>query len=48
MKTQTAIRIKDRDLEALIKLAKKDDEPVSVLIRQAIREYLDRRLGVKS
>jgi predicted transcriptional regulator len=44
-KTLTAVRIKNQDVEALAKLAKKDDEPMAVLIRQAIREYLDRRLG---
>jgi predicted transcriptional regulator len=38
-----AVRIKERDLKELTKLARKDDETVSFLIQQAIREYLDRR-----
>jgi predicted transcriptional regulator len=37
-----AVRIKERDLEALKKLAKKEDETVSFLIQQAIREFLKR------
>jgi predicted transcriptional regulator len=42
-KKLTGIRIKERDLAELEKLAKKEDETVSSLIRQAIREFLDRR-----
>lgn len=44
-KTLTAIRIKERDLQELEVLAKKEDETVSSLIRVAIREFLDRRKG---
>jgi predicted transcriptional regulator len=43
VKTLTAVRLKDRDLKELEKLAKKEDETVSFLIRQAIREFLDRK-----
>jgi Ribbon-helix-helix protein, copG family len=43
VKTLTAVRIKDRDLKELEKLAKKEDETVSFFIRQAIKEFLDRR-----
>lgn len=39
-----AVRIKERDLKELVKLAKKEDETVSFLIQQAIREFLDRRV----
>lgn len=46
-KTLTSVRIKERDLEALKKLAKKEDESVSYFIQQAIREFLDRHKGVK-
>jgi predicted transcriptional regulator len=42
-KKLTGVRIKERDLEELERLAKEDDETVSFLIRQAIREFLDRR-----
>jgi hypothetical protein len=42
-KTLTAVRLKDRDLKELEKLAKKEDETVSFLIRRAIREFLDRK-----
>lgn len=38
-----AVRIKERDLKELAKLAKREDETVSSLIQQAIREFLDRR-----
>ena len=38
-----AVRIKERDLKELAKIAKKEDETVSSLIQQAIREYLGRR-----
>jgi predicted transcriptional regulator len=43
VKKLRAVRIKERDLEELEKLAKKEDETVSFLIQQAIREFLDRR-----
>ena len=39
-----AVRIKERDLKELVKLAKKEDETVSFLIQQAIREFLERRV----
>jgi len=42
-KKLTGVRIKERDLEELERLAREDDETVSSLIRQAIREFLDRR-----
>ena len=42
-KKLTGVRIKERDLEELERLAKDDDETVSFLIRQAIPEFLDRR-----
>jgi hypothetical protein len=38
-----AVRIKERDLKELAKIAKREDETVSSLIQQAIREYLERR-----
>jgi hypothetical protein len=40
-KTLTAVRIKERDLDALKKIAKKEEETVSSLIQTAIREFLD-------
>jgi predicted transcriptional regulator len=43
VKKLTATRIKERDLKELERLAKKEDETVSSLIRQAIREFLDRK-----
>jgi predicted transcriptional regulator len=42
-KKLTGVRIKEPGLEELERLAKEDDETVSLLIRQAIREFLDRR-----
>jgi predicted transcriptional regulator len=42
MKKLTAVRIKERDLEELERLAKKEDETVSSLIRIAIAEFIDR------
>jgi predicted transcriptional regulator len=45
VKKNTAVRIKERDLLELEKLAKKEDETVSSLIRQAIREFLERKHG---
>ena len=47
VKKLTATRIKERDLKELEQLAKKEDETVSALIRQAIREFLDRKSGGK-
>jgi len=38
-----AVRIKERDLKELAKIAKREDETVSSLIQQAIREFLNRR-----
>jgi predicted DNA-binding protein len=43
VKKLRAVRIKDRDLEELKKLSKKEGETVSFLIQQAIREFLKRR-----
>jgi predicted transcriptional regulator len=43
VKILIGVRIKPRDLKELEKLAKKEDESVSFLIRQAIKEFLDRR-----
>ncbi len=43
VKILTAVRIKERDQKELERLAKKEDETVSSLIRQAIREFLDRK-----
>jgi len=42
VKKLRAVRIKERDLEELKKLAKKEDETVSFLIQKAIREFLDK------
>ena len=43
VKTHTAVRIKERDLLELEGLATKEDETVSSLIRQAIREFLAKK-----
>jgi predicted transcriptional regulator len=43
VKELRAVRINEKHLEELAKLAKKDGETVSFLIQQAIREYLERR-----
>jgi len=43
VKRNTGVRINEKHLEAIAKLAKKDGESVSFLIQQAIREYLERR-----
>lgn len=43
VKRTKAVRINERHIEELEKLAKKDGETVSFLIQQAIREYLERR-----
>lgn len=48
VKKNTAVRIKERDLDELEKLAKKEDETVSSLIRQAIREFLDRKKAINA
>ena len=47
VKTHTAVRIKERDLVELKKLAQKEDETVSSLIQQAIREFLDRKKAAR-
>jgi predicted transcriptional regulator len=41
-KTLTAVRIKDRDLEALGEIATAEDETVSALIRKAVEEFIQR------
>jgi predicted transcriptional regulator len=41
-KTLTAVRFKERDLAALARLAKKEDETVSSLIRRAVEEFVKR------
>jgi hypothetical protein len=41
-KTLTAVRIKERDLEALEKIAAAEDETVSALIRKAVEEFIQR------
>jgi hypothetical protein len=43
VKKNTAVRINEKHLEELAKLAKKEGESVSFLIQQAIREFLDRK-----
>jgi len=43
VKELTAIRINEKHMEELRKLAKKEGETVSYLIQQAVREFLDRR-----
>jgi predicted transcriptional regulator len=45
MKKLIAVRINEKDFEALAKLAKKKRETVSFLIQQSIREYLAREVG---
>jgi len=42
VKKLRAVRIKERDLEELAKLAKKEDETVSSLIQRAVREFLEK------
>jgi predicted transcriptional regulator len=42
-KVLTAIRIKEEHLAALAKIAKREDIPVSQLVRKAIVEFLDRQ-----
>jgi predicted transcriptional regulator len=43
VKKLRAVRIKERDLEELAKLAKKEDETVSSLIQRAVREFLEKQ-----
>jgi predicted DNA-binding protein len=43
VKKTKAVRISERHIEELEKLAKKEGETVSFLIQQAIREYLERK-----
>jgi metal-responsive CopG/Arc/MetJ family transcriptional regulator len=43
VKITKAVRINERHIEELEKLAKKEGEMVSFLIQQAIREYLERK-----
>ena len=43
VKRLKAIRINEKDLAELKKIARKRGETVSFLIQQAIREYLERR-----
>lgn len=42
VKKLTAVRIKERDLAELEKLAAKKDETVSSLIREAVEQYVER------
>jgi predicted transcriptional regulator len=42
MKKLTAVRVKERDLVELERIAEKEDENVSFLIRQAIAEFIAR------
>lgn len=43
VKKLRAVRINDKHLDELEKLAKKQGETVSFLIQQAIREFLERK-----
>jgi predicted transcriptional regulator len=43
LKKTEAVRINERHIEELEKLAKKEGETVSFLIQQAIREFLERK-----
>jgi predicted HicB family RNase H-like nuclease len=43
VKKLRAVRINEKHLEELVKLAKKQGESVSFLIQQAIREYLEKK-----
>jgi predicted transcriptional regulator len=43
VKKTKAVRINERHIEELEKLAKKEGETISFLIQQAIREYLERK-----
>jgi hypothetical protein len=43
VKKLTAIRIGEQDLRKLEELAVREDETVSSLVRQAIKEFLNRR-----
>lgn len=42
-KKTKAVRINERHIEQLEKLARKEGETASFLIQQAIREYLERK-----
>lgn len=44
MKKLTAVRIKERDIKELERLAKREDETVSSLIRQAVSEFVQRQI----
>jgi predicted transcriptional regulator len=43
VKITKAVRINEKHIEELEKLARKGGETVSFLIQQAIREYLERK-----
>jgi predicted transcriptional regulator len=43
VKKTKAVRINQRHIEELGKLAKKEGETVSFLIQQAVREFLERK-----
>jgi len=43
VKKLTAVRINEKHLEELAKVAKKEGETVSFLIQQAVRELLERK-----
>jgi predicted transcriptional regulator len=43
VKQLTAVRIGERDLKKLAEIAEKEDETVSSLVRQAIKEFLARQ-----
>jgi predicted transcriptional regulator len=47
VKKLTAIRIGEQDLRKLEELAVREDETVSSLVRQAIKEFLNRRVNEK-
>lgn len=42
MKKLTGVRLKERDLEALARIAQREDEKVSALIRRAVEEFVQR------
>lgn len=43
VKKLRAVRINERHMQELKKLAKKEGETVSFLIQQAVREFLERK-----
>jgi len=43
VKKTKAVRINERHIQELEKLAKKEGETVSFLIQQAVREFLERK-----